>query len=105
MPIHPPLKLSTRDENELYLTVLPLIHITLNQPLGLGLTEQVLTLYPERNFATEFFADEADEYISMFKHREKYLVGGHVKGYRYEKVPVQGKANRLVVKVIQIVGE
>jgi hypothetical protein len=68
MPINRPPQLSD-DENELYLTVLPLIHSTLNQPLGLGLTEQVLTLYPERNFATEFFTDEADEYISMFTVR------------------------------------
>ena len=35
--------------NELYLTVLPLIH------LGNGLTEQSLTVFPDRNFATEFF--------------------------------------------------
>ena len=79
--------------NELYLTVLPLIH------LGNGLTEQSLTVFPDRNFATEFFIDEVDHYIKMFKSREELLIGGHVKGYAYFKEPTDD--GRVIVRVVQ----
>ena len=63
----------------LYLAVLPMIHAT-------GLTEQVLTLFPSREFATEFFPEEVDGYILTFTNRaNKYLTGGHVQGYEVEK--------------------
>jgi hypothetical protein len=65
--------------NELYLTVIPLIH------LNNGATEQVVTLTPDRTFATEFFPDEVDTYIRFFESRSQYLVGGHVKGYTLTK--------------------
>ncbi|MGH7746548.1 MAG: hypothetical protein ACREQ5_17575, partial [Candidatus Dormibacteria bacterium] len=68
--------------NELYLAVLPLIHITPTQSLGFGLTEQALTLFSDKNFATEFFPDEVEGYIATFKSRaDMYLTGGHVTGY------------------------
>jgi hypothetical protein len=46
--------------NELYLTVLPMIR------MKTGETEQVLTLTPDRKFASEFFEDEVDVFISFF---------------------------------------
>jgi hypothetical protein len=83
--------------NELYFAVLPIIHIGPNQ---YGLTEQVLTLLPGRNLATEFFADEVDSYILVFERRaEKYLRGEHVTGYKVDKE--ETKDGRVIVKVIQ----
>jgi len=86
--------------NELYLAVLPLVHVTLNQVLGYGLTEQTLTLFPDKNFATEFFPDDVDNYILIFQARaDKYLVGGHVKGYTFTKEPTDD--GRVIVRVTQ----
>jgi len=82
--------------NELYFAVLPLIHIGIDR---YGLTEQALTLFPNRDQATEFFADEVDTFIGVFQRRIKYLVGGHVTGY---DVKTETLANgRVIVKVIQ----
>ena len=62
---------------ELYLAVLPMVHMGVN----FGLTEQILTLFPSRAFATEFFPDEVDAYILTFERRaNEHLVGGHVTG-------------------------
>jgi hypothetical protein len=86
--------------NELYLAVLPLVHISLNQVLGYGLTEQTLTLFPDKNFATLFFPDEVENYIQAFKTRaDKYLTGGHVIGYDLYKEPTDD--NRVIVRVMQ----
>jgi len=46
--------------------VLPLIHISSTPYLGYGLSEQTLTLFPDRKFATELFDDEVDKYILAF---------------------------------------
>ena len=82
--------------NELYLTVLPMIH------MNTGATEQVLTLTPDRSFASEFFADEVDLFVSFFQQRTQYLVGGHVTGYTLNKEKTaQGL---FVVRVTQNVG-
>jgi hypothetical protein len=79
--------------NILYLVVLPLIH------LDTGRVEQTLTLLPDKTFATEFFPDEVDGYMLMFRNRVKHLIGGHVTGYVLTK---QQTANgRVVVKVEQ----
>jgi hypothetical protein len=85
--------------NELYLTILPLIHVSNTQILGFGLTEEVLTLFPDRNFATEFFPDEVNGYIETFKNRQKYLTGGHVKGWDIHQEPTAD--GRVIVRVIQ----
>jgi hypothetical protein len=86
--------------NELYLAVLPLVHITLNQVLGYGLTEETLTLFPDRSFATEFSPDEVDNYIVAFESRaKKYLTGGHVTGYEFHKE--QTDDGRVIVRVLQ----
>jgi hypothetical protein len=82
--------------NELYIVVLPMIHFGGQSH---GLTEQVLTLMPDRNFATRFFQDEVTIYIMTFKNRLKYLTSGHVKSYDfYEESEDDG---RVVVRVIQ----
>ena len=85
--------------NVLYLAVLPIIHTSLNQQFGFGLTEEILTLFPDKNFATEFFADEVDGYIDTFNNRTKYMTGGHVAGWEVHKEPTAD--GRVIVKVIQ----
>ena len=82
--------------NELYLTVLPIIHIST------GLTEQILTLHPDRNFATEFFPDEVENYANLFRSRASaYLIGGHVT--RYDVAPEPLANGRVIVHVVQYV--
>jgi hypothetical protein len=75
----------TQQANNLFLAVLPLIHIvsmrtheTTGSPIPLhGQTEQTLTLFADRNFATEFFPDEVDAFVEFFKiHANRYLTGG-----------------------------
>jgi hypothetical protein len=84
---------------ELYLAVLPMVHLGINQ---YGLTEQVITLLPDPKQATEFFPDEVQDYLNIFDRRTQYLVGGHVTGYSFEKIVTPN--NRVVVKVYQHVG-
>ncbi len=87
-------------QNDLYLAVLPLVHITPTTQIGYGLTEQALTLFPDRNFATEFFEHEVDAYIEIFKQRaNKYLIGGHVTSYDFYKEPA--RPGHCVVRVTQ----
>jgi hypothetical protein len=82
--------------NELYLVVLPMVHLAANQ---FGLTEQVITLLPDRKQATEFFPDEVQDYLNIFDRRTPYLIGGHVTGYSFEQVKTEN--NRVIVKVYQ----
>jgi hypothetical protein len=90
--------------NRLYLAVLPLIHTSTVGPIGFGLTEQTLTLFPDRNLATEFYPDEADSYLITFKNRaDKYLTGGHVTHYDVSTEPTDD--GRVIVVVIQHVRE
>lgn len=89
--------------NELFLAVLPLIHVSPNPYFGYGMTEQTLTLFPDRKFATQFFPDEVDNYILAFKSRaQKYLSGGHVTGYDVQKENTND--GRVIVRVVQHVG-
>lgn len=86
-----------KSKHELYLAVLPLVHVET------GLTEQTLTLFPDKQFATEFFKDEVELYISMFKSRaNKYLVGGHVVAYEFHEE--SNGDGRIIVRVVQSVG-
>jgi hypothetical protein len=87
--------------NTLYLAVLPIVHLGTNlNPTGFGLTQQILTLFPDRKLATEFFPDEVDAYLSTFEDRaENYLVGGHVLRYEFFKEPTQD--GRIVIGVVQ----
>jgi hypothetical protein len=82
--------------NELYLAVMPIIHLGST----FGLTEQALTLFPSRDFATVFFSDEVDAYVTTFKNRaNEYLTGGHVTHYDVQKQQV--REGFWIVKVIQ----
>ncbi|SRR6266478_6217020 len=85
--------------NVLYLAVLPLIHTSLTQQFGFGLTEEILTLFPDKDFATRFFEDEVDGYIDTFNNRTKYMMGGHTTGWEVYKEPTAD--GRVIVKVIQ----
>jgi len=82
--------------NELYLTVLPMIH------MDTGRTEQVLTLTPDRSSASEFFPDEIDTFESFFEQRTRYLIGGHVTGYTLTKE--QTARGLFILRVTQHVG-
>lgn len=88
--------------NELYLVVLPLVR---TDPFwGASPAEQYLTLFPDKNFATEFFKDEVDKYIKQFDAAAKErLVGGHVAGYEYHKEDTDD--GRVRVRVVQNVRE
>lgn len=85
--------------NELYFVVLPMVHVGGQNH---GLTEQVLTLMPDKNFATRFFPDELSQYVVTFKNRLGLLTGGHVQGYEFH---VENEADgRVIVRVVQNVG-
>jgi hypothetical protein len=87
-------------DNELYLAIAPLIFIGGNGPLGFGLTEQAITLYPDKKFATKFSKEEVDKYILTFENRaNKYLMGGNVTGYKI--VPEPTEDGRVIVRVTQ----
>jgi hypothetical protein len=82
--------------NELYLAVLPIIHLTDR----FGLTEQVLTLFPDKTFATLFHSNEVDGYIATFQNRaDTYLRGPNVLSYEVFKEPTA--SGMIIVKVIQ----
>jgi len=67
-----------------------------------GRTEETLTLFPDRNFATEFFPDEVESYVATFKNRIQYLIGGHSKNY--EVFSENTDDGRVIVRVVQHVG-
>jgi hypothetical protein len=90
-------------ENELYLAVLPLIHLTTVGPMGFGLTEEVLTLLPGREMATRFHRAEVEKYISTFQNRTQYITGGRVRGYELRLQQDEG-SDLVIVQVIQLVG-
>lgn len=79
--------------NELYLQVLPIIH------LGTGEAEQVLTTASSPESASEFFPDQVGAYINMFNNRSKYFSGGHVLSYELTQVP--SRNGLVMVKVTQ----
>lgn len=85
--------------NELYLTVLPIIHM--GKP-DFGRTEEILTVFSDKNFATEFFPDEVEGYISTFKNRLPHITGGHVKAWEIYPEPTDD--GRVIVRVVQHVG-
>jgi hypothetical protein len=85
--------------NDLYLVVLPLIHLATD---NFGRSEQVLTLVPEISFATKFYADEVETYVATFKNRIHLFTGGHVKDYKIFQEATDD--NRVIVRVVQNVG-
>jgi len=87
-------------KNELYLAVLPIVHLAAN---FYGLTEQIITVVPDKKWATSFFQDEVDDYKSIFQRRaEKYLSVGH--SIAWEFSDEEQPDGRVVVRVTQHVG-
>ncbi len=70
-------------DDDLYLAVLPLVHYS-RQFAGEHY-EEVMTLVPDRNFATEFRAGEVDRYIETFRNAAEEKYGGPVRKFKYEK--------------------
>ena len=70
-------------DNELYLAVLPLVHYS--RFFAGERYEEVMTLVPDRNFATEFLPNEVDRYIQTFRNAAEEKLGGPVRLYHYEK--------------------
>ena len=96
----------TQQQNDLYLAVLPLpsnsrVLVIRENVIPQG--QQILTLFPDRKWATEFFPDEVDRYLDWFRAFAKSsLTSGHVQGYDYQKEALLN--GRLIVKVTQYVG-
>jgi hypothetical protein len=92
-------------QNVLYLAVLPLVHISNVPYVGFGLTESVMTLFPDKRFATEFTPGEVDNYISTFKSRaDQYLVGNRVVSYEFSTEPDES-GRYVIVRVTQNVSQ
>jgi hypothetical protein len=72
-------------DNDLYLAVLPLVHYS--RHFAGESFEEVMTLVPDRNFATEFKVEEVDRYIQTFRNAAEEKYGGPVRRFKYEKNP------------------
>jgi hypothetical protein len=83
-------------DNVLYFAVFPQIVVSGS---SFGRTEQILTLVPDRNFASAFSKDEVEAYIQVFKNRLSHITGGHVTGYDVEEIPATG--GRVYVQATQ----
>lgn len=70
-------------DNDLYLAVLPLVHYS--RHFAGESFEEVMTLVPDRNFATEFSAADVDRYIQTFRNAAEEKYGGPVRRFKYEK--------------------
>jgi hypothetical protein len=88
--------MDTSIDNKLYFAVLPQIVVS---GTSFGRTEQILTLVPDKNFASAFFLEEVESYIQVFQNRQSHLVGGHVKGYDLDQEPASG--GRVYVRATQ----
>jgi hypothetical protein len=109
--------------NVLYVTVLPIVRLPKHRGLGVfdkigsfgspprGIldftstetvepVEQVLTLFSDRNLATEFFENEVHDYLRDFQEvANKYLRGGHVVSYEFAAEKTDD--GRYVIRVTQ----
>jgi hypothetical protein len=86
-----------KKDNKLYLAVLPLVHYS--RLFSGERYEEVMTLVPDRNFATEFPPDVVDRYIQTFTNAAEEKFGGPVRVYDYEKLPADD--GRVYVEVTQ----
>ena len=82
-------------DNALYLAVLPLVHYS--RHFAGETFEEVMTLVPDRNFATEFLAGDVDRYIQTFRNAAEEKFGGPVRRFKYDKHPTPD--GRVVVVV------
>jgi hypothetical protein len=82
-------------DDDLYLAVLPLVHYS--RFFSGERFEEVMTLLPNRNFATEFKPNEVDQYIDTFKSAAEEKYGGPVRRFKYDKFPAD--EGRVIVVV------
>ena len=60
-----------------------------------------MTLFPSKEFASEFFPDEAEYYLDLVRSYVNSITGGRV--IRYEVSPENTADGRIIVKVVQYV--
>ena len=82
LPLPPPMPYIPRD-GDLFIAVLPLVHYSRHFS-GVSY-EEVMTLVPDRDFATEFNPAEVDLYINTFRDAAEEKFGGPVRRYYYSK--------------------
>jgi len=70
-------------DNDLYLAVLPLVHYS--RHFAGESFEEVMTLVPDRNFATEFSPDVVDLYILTFRSAAAPKYGGPGRLFNFYK--------------------
>ncbi|HEY6267239.1 MAG TPA: hypothetical protein VIX11_02990 [Candidatus Acidoferrum sp.] len=86
-------------DNALYLAVLPLVHYS---KFFAGETyEEVMTLVPDRNFATEFLSHEADKYIETFRTAARPKLTGRIERDKFLFTKYQTENGRVYVVAIQ----
>jgi hypothetical protein len=83
-PLPPPRPYVPRD-GDLFIAVLPLVHYS-RHFAGISY-EEVMTLVPDRNLATEFRPDEVDLYVHTFREAAEEKLGGPNRRYRYSTHP------------------
>ena|SRR5271163_51531 len=85
-PLPPPRPYTPKD-GDLFIAVLPLVHYSRHFA---GVTyEEVMTLVPDRNFATEFQPQDVDKYIYTFREAAEEKFGGPVRKFHYSKHPTE----------------
>jgi hypothetical protein len=97
-PLAPPTPY-IKKPGDLFLAVLPLVHYS-RHFAGVSY-EEVMTLVPERSFATEFPPDLADTYINTFREAAEEKFGGPVRRYNYSKHETETGNGRVFVVVNQ----
>ncbi len=91
--INPP---KPQEDGDLYLAVLPLVHYS--RFFAGERFEEVMTLVPDRNFATEFKAGEASLYIQTFRNAAEEKYGGPVRRFSYDAYDAGNGKVYIVVK-------
>ena len=97
-PLPPPTPYVKRP-GDLFLAVLPLVHYS-RHFAGVSY-EEVMTLVPDRNFATEFPPDVVDKYVNTFREAAEEKFGGPVRQFNYSKHHTESGNGRVYVVVNQ----
>ena len=92
-------QLPNADEGSLYLAVLPLVHYS--KHFSGETYEEVMTLVPDRNFATEFLLHEVDRYIDTFRNAAWPKLIGRPEPDRFVFTKQQTVNGRVFVVAIQ----
>jgi hypothetical protein len=89
-------------EVDLYLAVLPLVHYS--KFFAGESYEEVMTLVPDRNFATEFLPHEVDKYIETFRNAARPKLTGRVEPDKFLFTKEDAGNGRVYVVATQNVG-